>query len=443
MKEKRSSFVCQVCGYSSVKWLGKCPSCGAWNSMVEELRSTNLRSHKKPSFVKPISDWDEERLERLNTGFENLDMALGGGIVEGQVILLAGEPGIGKSTLLLQVSDRYAGRYGPVLYVSGEESGPQIAIRGKRTGVWNKDVLILPETNLETLLESLKEIKPSLLVVDSIQTVYTESLESSPGSVSQVRDCAFKIAEFCKSKGIPVFLVGQITKDGSIAGPKVLEHLVDTVLYFEGERFNFYRVLKVVKNRFGSSGEVAVFKMSDGGLGEIPEPSAFFLQERVNSVGSLAFPYTEGSKPVLVEVQALTIQALYTTPQRRSQGYDINRLSLMLAVLEKEGKIFTRDKDVFINVVGGIQIREPAIDLAVVLAIASSVKEKPMDNLIAFGEVGLSGEVRAVHFSDSRLREAKKFGFNRAIVPKSACIDMEDMEVIGVSHLKEALDFIM
>ncbi|QWK20260.1 MAG: DNA repair protein RadA [Hydrogenobacter thermophilus] len=442
MKRERTQFVCQECGYSSAKWLGKCPSCGSWNSFVEESEHVLIKSYRERPSVRPICEWEHEGLKRKSVGFENFDRAIGGGIVPGQVMLLAGEPGIGKSTLLLQVSDMYAQNYGSVLYVSGEESGSQIAVRGRRTGIKSKDVLVLPETRLEVVLDVAQELNPQLLVVDSIQTLYTESLSSSPGSVSQVRECAFRITEFCKSRDIPVFLVGQITKEGNIAGPKVLEHLVDTVLYFEGERFNFYRIVKVVKNRFGSSGEVAVFRMLDRGLEEVPEPSAFFLQERTQSCGSVVFPYTEGSKPVLVEVQALTIQALYTTPQRRAQGYDVNRLSIILAVLEKECKIFTRDRDVFVNVVGGMQIREPAADLAVALAIISSIKNKPIPDMVAFGEIGLSGELRAVHFADVRLKEAVRFGFSRAILPKSISIPVEGMEVVGIAHLRDVLEIL-
>ena len=444
MKKDKVQFVCQECGYVSFRWLGRCPSCGSWNSLVEEQGSLQMKTYTDKPNIKPILEWHKEGFVRKSTGFQHLDIALGGGLVPGQVVLLAGEPGIGKSTLLLQVSDRCAQMYGKVLYVSGEESGSQIALRGERIGVRGKDLLVLPETRLEVLINVIESVNPALLVVDSVQTLYSENISSSPGSVSQVRECAFRISELCKSKNIPVFLVGQITKEGMIAGPKVLEHLVDTVLYFEGERFNFYRIVKVVKNRFGSSGEVAVFRMSDSGLEEVPEPSAFFLQERVSSSpGSVVFPYTEGSKPVLVEVQALTIQALYTTPQRRAQGYDLNRLSIILAVLEKECKIFTRDRDVFVNVVGGMQIREPASDLAVALAIASSLKDKPIGDLVAFGEIGLAGEVRAVHFADVRLKEASRFGFKRAILPKSVSIKMEGIEAIGVSHIKDAVELIL
>ncbi|MDW8066094.1 MAG: DNA repair protein RadA [Aquificaceae bacterium] len=444
MKREKSLFVCQECGFSSPRWLGKCPSCGSWNSMVEEkhLQKTYVAKPvvKTP---KPVLSWEEESLERLSTGFTGLDQSLGGGIVKGQVILLAGEPGIGKSTLLLQISNKFSEVYGNVLYVSGEESTSQIAIRARRLGIQSNRLFTFSETNLEALMDTLYEERPNLLVVDSIQTLYSSNLESSPGSVAQVRECAFRLSEACKELGIPLFLVGQVNKEGVVAGPKVLEHLVDTVLYFEGERFNFYRVVRVVKNRFGAGGNLAFFKMSASGLEEVPEPSAFFLQERVSSSGSVIFPHTEGSKPVLLEVQALTIQAIYTTPQRRTHGFDLNRLSLILAVLEKEAKIFTRDRDVFVNVVGGVRVDEPAADLAVALAVVSSVKDKPVGDIIVYGELGLSGEVRSVHFAQERLKEGLRFGFKKAVVPKGSYVQMEEMEVLPVKHIKEAVDIII
>ncbi|MEN3027637.1 MAG: DNA repair protein RadA [Aquificaceae bacterium] len=444
MKRDRVSFVCQECGFSSPRWFGRCPSCGAWNSIVEEreLPRTVLRTSGE-RVARPVLSWGEEKLERLSTGFVNLNHAMGGGLVSGQVVLLAGEPGIGKSTLLLQLSDSFSREYGNVLYVSGEESPSQIALRAKRLAVSSERLMTLPETNLEALLQTLQEERPSLLVVDSIQTLYSSELQSSPGSVAQVRECAFRLSEACKALGIPLFLVGQVNKEGMVAGPKVLEHLVDTVLYFEGERFNFYRVLKVIKNRFGAGGELVFFKMSDRGLEEVPEPSAFLLQERVSSSGNVIFPHTEGSKPLLLEVQSLTIHALYTTPQRRTQGFDPNRLSLILAVLEKEAKVFTRDRDVFVNVVGGVKVEEPAIDLAVALAIASSVKDRPVGDFIVFGELGLSGEVRSVHFAQERLKEGLRFGFAKAIVPKGSYVEVEGMEVLPVKHLREALEIII
>ncbi len=412
--------------------------------MVEEkgvrLLSEGIEGRATP---KPIYSWEEEQAVRLATGFQSFDHAVGGGLVKGQVLLLAGEPGIGKSTLLLQISDRFSRLYGPVLYISGEESPPQIAVRARRLGIGSENLLVFPETNLESIVETLEKEKPSLLVVDSVQTIYSSNLESSPGSVAQVRECAFRLSQACKDLNVPMVLIGQVNKEGVLAGPKVLEHIVDTVLYFEGERFNFYRVVKVVKNRFGESGNMAVFKMTGQGLEEVPEPSAFFLQERVGSSGSVIFPHTEGSRPVLLEVQALTIHALYTTPQRRTQGFDPNRLSLILAVLEKEAKVFTRDRDVFVNIVGGVRVEEPAIDLAVALAVASSVKDKPVGDVIVFGELGLSGEVRSVHFAQERLREGLRFGFKRAIVPEGCRIEMEGMEAFGVRHIREAIEFII
>ncbi len=441
MRKKAVSYVCQSCGYRSVKWKGRCPSCGEWNTLLEEVSETRGNiAYRNASKVLPLREWQEDSSERISTGYPSLDSVLGGGVVRGQVILIAGQPGIGKSTLLLQVSDSFGGE-GNVLYVSGEESGSQVALRGKRLGISEDRILVYPETLLEKILEKVEELKPSLLVLDSVQTIYSEKLESSAGSVSQVREVTFRLTEVCKELDIPCFIVGQVTKEGSIAGPKVLEHMVDTVLYFEGERYNFYRVIKVAKNRFGSTGEIAVFKMSDMGLEEVPEPSAFFITERIHGPGSVVFPHTEGSKPILVEIQALVIQALYTTPQRRTQGFDVNRLSLILAVLEKEAGLFTRDSDVFVNVAGGLTIREPAVDLPVAMAIFSSKKDIPVpEDFVIFGELGLSGEVRAVHFGDIRLKEAKKFGFKRAIVPSSLNMCLEGMEIYPVSTLKEAIE---
>jgi len=442
-KKERTLFVCQSCGYRSVKWMGRCPSCGEWNSLLEERESASSFSLPAEGRILPVEAWEEEERERISTGYGNLDLALGGGLVEGQVLLLAGEPGIGKSTLLLQVGANLA-KEGKVLYVSGEESGTQIATRARRLGVKEKNLLLYPEVVLERILEAVRRERPSLLVVDSVQTVFSEKLESSAGSVSQVREVAYRITELCKETGVPAFLVGQITKEGSIAGPKVLEHIVDTVLQFEGERYAFYRVVKVVKNRFGATGEVAVFKMGDRGLEEVPEPSAFFIKERAQAPGSVVFPHAEGSKPVLLEVQALVIPALYTTPQRRTQGYDQNRLSLILAVLEKEAKLFTRDADVFVNVAGAMSVKEPAVDLAVAVAVASSKKEKevPPDTVV-FGEVGLAGEVRGVHFAEQRLKEAARFGFKRAVVPAGTEAREEGIELIPVSHLSEALEVLL
>ncbi|NPB06306.1 MAG: DNA repair protein RadA [Aquificae bacterium] len=444
MKKGRTAFVCQSCGYRSVKWMGRCPSCGEWNAFLEEPEAERqVFRVERESKLLPVDAWEEERYERTSTGYENLDRALGGGLVKGQVCLIAGEPGIGKSTLLLQVCGKTA-KDGKVLYVSGEESGGQIAMRARRLGIKSENLLIYPEVVLEKVEQAVRSVKPSLLVLDSVQTVFSEKLESSAGSVSQVREVAYRITELCKELNVPAFIVGQITKEGSIAGPKVLEHIVDAVLQFEGERFTYYRVLKVVKNRFGSTGEIAVFKMGERGLEPVPEPSAFFISERAQAPGSVVFPHAEGSKPVLLEVQSLVIPALYTTPQRRTQGYDPNRLSLLLAVLEKEAKLFTRDADVFVNVAGGMEVKEPAADLAVAVAVVSSKKEKqvPPDTVV-FGEVGLAGEVRAVHFAEQRLKEAGRFGFKRAVVPAGTEAPPElGIELLPVSHVSEALELL-
>ncbi len=444
MAKKETRFVCVSCGYQPPKWMGRCPSCGQFNTIQEEVlkkeEETKLVDYTPP---KPVNAWTSNEVDRFTTGFKNLDDALGGGIVEGQVILIAGEPGIGKSTLLLQLSHRYT-RYGRVLYVSGEESGSQIAIRARRIGATSEHLLVFPETLFEKVEEAIKRENPSLVVLDSVQTVYSEALESSAGSVSQVREVTFRLTEICKERGIPCFIVGQITKEGLIAGPKVLEHMVDTVLQFEGERHYQYRVLKVIKNRFGSSGEVAVFKMTDRGLEEVAEPSAFFVEERVHAPGSVIFPFTEGSKPILIEVQALVLQALYTTPQRRTQGFDVNRLSLILAILEKEAGIFTRDADVFVNIAGGLQVREPAVDLAVALAIVSSKENRPLpEDVVVFGELGLAGEVRNVHFGDLRLKEAQRFGFRKALVPYGLEKVDVAMDLIPVKNIKEAIEMVL
>lgn len=424
--------------------MGRCPSCGEWNTIVEEVIHTDyLKSPSPPVRAVSVDRIPEEDYSRISTGFDNLDLVLGGGLVPGQVVLIAGEPGIGKSTLLLQVSGTFEGE-GPVLYVSGEESPSQIAMRAKRVGTIDERVLILGETVFEHIERAFRDISPSLMILDSIQTIYSRELESSAGSISQVREVAFRTSEICKESGVPCFIVGQVTKEGAIAGPKVLEHIVDTVLSFEGERFNFHRVIKVAKNRFGQTGEVAVFKMSDRGLEEVKEPSAFFIDHRVRSPGSVIFPYTEGTKPILLEVQALVIPALYTTPQRKTQGYDVGRLPLILAVLEKEARIFTRDADVFVNIAGGIAVREPACDLAVALAVASSKKDQLIpEDTVVFGELGLAGEVRAVHFGEMRIEEARRFGFRRALVPKGQEIALEGMEVVPVSTIREAVEWVL
>ncbi len=449
MGKSKTVFVCTNCGYTSGRWLGRCPECGAWNTFVEEkeVPTPRVKSRNVLNFLGgtskplPITEAEEEKHERFPSGMENLDRALGGGLVKGQVSLIAGEPGIGKSTLLLQLSSSLAKSGKRVLYVSGEESVGQINLRAKRLGALSENLLVYSETVLERVEEAVEEVSPEVLILDSVQTLFSSELESSAGSVSQVREITYRITELSKRRGITSFVVGHVNKEGQIAGPKVLEHIVDTVLQFEGERGSFYRILKVVKNRFGPSGEIAVFKMTSFGLEEVPEPSAFFLAERnPERAGTVVFPHTEGNKPVLLEVQALVLPAVYSTPQRRAEGMSPNRLALILAVLEKEAGIFLRDKDVFVNVVGGVEVDEPGMDAAVALAIASSVKDKPVPPDVAvFGELGLTGELRNVYFAEARVKEAKRFGFKRILVPLSVAEELGDSNTLGFSHIRELL----
>ncbi len=447
-REKRV-YVCQNCGYKSGRWLGRCPSCGGWNTLLEEVEvSIKPKSRNVLNFLSqggkpvPITEAEELQYVRFHSGIEVFDRALGGGLVKGQVALIAGEPGIGKSTLLLQLSKNLAKSGKRVLYISGEESVGQIHLRAKRLKALEPNIIVLSETVLERVEDAVEETNPDVLILDSVQTVFSADLESSAGSVSQTREVTYRITEIAKRKDMTAFVVGHVNKEGQIAGPKVLEHIVDTVLQFEGERGSFYRILKVVKNRFGPSGEIAVFKMTSEGLEEVPEPSAFFIAERnLERSGTVVFPHTEGTKPVLLEVQALVLPAVYATPQRRSEGFDPNRLSLILAVLEKEANIFLRDKDVFVNVVGGVEVDEPGIDAAVALAVASSAKNKPVPPDVAvFGELGLTGELRNVYFAEARVKEAKRFGFKRVLVPKSVAEELKEEGVEGFSHIKELLE---
>lgn len=445
MPKDKIIFACQVCGHQAPKWLGKCPDCGGWNTLVEEVlspargRVPDLKKDK-PHSIHEIESSDDDR---ILTGIEELDRVLGGGIVPGSVILVGGDPGIGKSTLLLQAIDGIS-RNRKVLYVSGEESPKQIKLRGMRIGVTSKDLIILSETSLDLILQSIDEIKPKVLVIDSIQTVFTSDLPSAPGSIGQVRESSGRLMFYAKRTGIPIFIIGHVTKDGSIAGPRVLEHIVDTVLYFEGDTGHTFRILRAVKNRFGSTNEIGVFEMKDSGLTEVKNPSEIFLAERPHNVtGSVVVSSMEGTRPILIELQALVSPTNFGVPRRTSIGVDYNRVSLLLAVLEKRAGLHLMGQDVFLNVVGGIRIDEPAIDLGILAAVASSFKEIPIDpRTFVIGEVGLAGEIRAISQIEARIKEGSKLGFTKAIIPVSNAKKLSRLsgiEVIGTASVDEAL----
>ena len=448
MKQK-SVYTCQQCGYQSPKWLGKCPDCGQWNSLVEETlavlkgkgKQATAASGLPPQRLTEVQSSEEDR---IRCGIGELDRVLGGGVVAGSFTLIGGDPGIGKSTLLLQAVDRLA-RVGTVLYVTAEESARQVKLRGERLGVSARDLFLLPETALETILDRVRELKPAFLVIDSIQTIFTAALDSAPGSVSQVRECAGRLMQVAKGDGIPTFIVGHVTKDGSIAGPRMLEHMVDTVLYFEGDPGHPYRILRAVKNRFGSTNEIGVFSMGEAGLAEVTNPSELFLAERPEgAAGSAVVPALEGSRPILVELQALVSGSSYGTPRRTTMGIDHNRVSLLVAVLEKKVGLSLLAQDIFLNVAGGVRLAEPAVDLGVMAALASSHLNKPIPpRTILFGEVGLAGEVRAVSRPELRVKEAARLGFDRCLLPAGNLKNLEappGMVLIGVRRAEEALD---
>ena len=424
-KPPKTIFICQSCDHESPRWSGRCPQCGQWNTLVETVVSTKI-SNIKYQISNPqlksqsLDDVEISASKRISTGISEFDRVLGGGIVAGSVILLAGEPGIGKSTLLLQVAAS-AG----ALYVSGEESGSQLKLRADRLRIKTDNIQVLSETNVDVLVSSLapKSLKlPKLLIIDSVQTLTTQDLSAGAGSISQVRECSRRLAQKAKESGIPLVLVGHVTKEGSIAGPKVLEHMVDVVLYLEGDKFHAFRLLRAKKNRYGSDQEVGVFAMGERGLEEVKNPSDVFLAERAqNASGSVVTVTMEGTRPVLVEIQALATNSSLAYPRRTASGLGLNRLNLLIAVLQKHLKLPLQNKDVYVNVAGGFKITEPAADLAVALAIVSSVKDKPIDSKICvFGEVGLSGEVRKVSQSERRAKEARKLGFSKIISPESA-----------------------
>ena len=449
MKKNKTSFFCQHCGYMSPKWLGRCPSCSGWNCFAEELVSepdsgsrAEMAFNGKPM---PIEEIPAEEGERTLTGIAEIDRVLGGGIVSGSAILIGGEPGIGKSTLMLQVMRNLAQNDQKVLYVSGEESAHQIKLRSNRIGAAARDLLVLVEVSLEKILEQIKKIEPAIVVIDSIQTVYSGDLMSAPGSVGQVREASSRLILSAKKNGIPVFLIGHVTKDGSIAGPKVLEHMVDTVLYFEGDSGHAYRIIRSIKNRFGPTNEIGVFEMQDNGLKEVPNPSAFFLAERPqNAPGSVVVSSLEGTRPILVEIQALVSQSNLGMPRRTAIGVDHNRVSLLVAVLDKICGLHLGGSDIFINVAGGVRVEEPAVDLGVVAAMASSFLDRPVDaRTVILGEVGLTGEVRAVSQMEIRVKEAARLGFNRCIIPRTnvaSLTKVAKMEISAISSLKELLE---
>ncbi|MDA8126647.1 MAG: DNA repair protein RadA [Deltaproteobacteria bacterium] len=446
MKKARTLFFCQNCGSQSPKWLGKCPACGEWNRFVEEevrdaaaADPNTLRFEGIPQSIEAIT---ADEGERLGTGIAELDRVLGGGIVGGSAILVGGDPGIGKSTLLLQALAKLAERGLTVLYVSGEESARQIKLRAKRLGASSKELLILVEVELENILSRIQEIKPSVAVIDSIQTVYSTVLSSSPGSVGQVREASGRLIMASKKTGIPIFLVGHVTKDGSIAGPKVLEHMVDTVLYFEGDAGHAYRVIRGIKNRFGPTHEIGVFEMRDTGLAEVANPSAFFLAERPEgAAGSVVVPSMEGTRPILIEVQALVSPTNFGMPRRTAIGVDHNRVSLLTAVMDKICGIHLGNSDIFLNVAGGVKVDEPAIDLGVVSAMASSFLDRPIaKGTVVFGEVGLTGEIRGISQTEVRIREAARMGFTRCILPRTLnkeSLPETPIDLIPIASLKE------
>ncbi len=442
--KQKTVWCCAECGHSQNKWAGQCPQCSQWNTLHEEVALDKVPSRfsvTAPSKPVRIHEVELEKTPRVKTGMEELDRLLGGGIVPGSLTLVGGDPGIGKSTLLLQASHAIAKQGLIVLYVCGEESVAQTSMRAKRINVSHENLLLLSETNLALIKNQIEQLSPDVVIIDSIQIIYKSEIPSAPGSVSQVRESATELMHLAKGKGISIFLIGHVTKSGEIAGPRVLEHLVDTVLYFEGDRQHNFRLMRVVKNRFGSSDEIAVFKMEERGLSEVSNPSEIFLEERTReSSGSVIIPTVEGSRPILVEVQALVTDTVYATPSRRSAGIDPNRLALLLAVLEKRVGYQLHNRDVFVSIAGGLKIVETAIDLGVILAVASSLTNRQVDaDTVIIGEVGLGGEVRSVGRIAERLKEASHMGFKRALIPKRNKETNLPMEIIAIDRVEDAI----
>lgn len=451
-KERKSLFFCKECGYDSVKWTGQCPLCKAWNSMIEEpilksignIGNIKLKQENKPQYLKDII---LDSKDRYITGLIELDRVLGGGVVAGSMILVGGDPGIGKSTLLLQVCKNLAESGQRLLYISGEESLKQIKLRANRIGEIGGEIKFLCETSLSIISEVILKEKPEIVVIDSIQTMFKEEIGSAPGSVSQVRESTNLLMQLAKGEGIAIFIVGHVTKDGQVAGPRVLEHMVDTVLYFEGERSVSYRILRAVKNRFGSTNEIGVFEMRSIGLVEVKNPSEYMLTGRpTEAAGTVVTCLMEGSRPILLEVQALVTETAFGLPRRTAVGTDFNRVNLLMAVIEKRCHLQMSRYDAYINIAGGVKMNEPALDLSIILSIISSLKERAIDDkTVIFGEVGLVGEVRAVNMAEYRVKEAQKLGFTTCILPQACLEKMEykgSMKLIGVRNVREAMEIL-
>ncbi len=452
----KSVFVCKSCGYENPKWYGKCPQCGEWDTMVEEVRkkeemtpsgrTVRKESTGRRSLSYKINEIKTDGEQRYHTGMTEFDRVLGGGLVKGSIVLLCGDPGIGKSTILLQVCQTF-GESLNVLYVSGEESPHQIKLRADRLGVTSENLSIMAETDVELITEEMRTAAPDVVIIDSIQTMMLTELSSSAGSITQVRECTNWLTRACKELNIPIIVVGHVNKDGNIAGPKVLEHIVDTVLYFEGERNLSYRILRAAKNRFGSTNEIGVFEMMDRGLRQVENPSLMMLSGRPeNASGSCVACIMEGSRPIMAEVQGLATTTGFGNPRRMCNGFDFNRINMILAVLEKRGGYYFSNMDVYLNVIGGLKLNEPAADLSVALALVSSLKNVVVkDDVLAFGEIGLAGEIRSVGYCEQRVREAARLGFTRVIVPKDNLKYLpkdvfSQIEVIGVRYISQALD---
>ena len=446
----KSVYICTECGYESAKWYGCCPGCGEWNCMEEDIRTPaqqkSVKTATKSVFAQTINEISADDEIRFKTGMTELDRVLGGGIVKGSLVLLSGDPGIGKSTILLQICE-YLGNNLRVLYVTGEESARQIKLRAKRLGVHTDNLLIMCQTDVQSIVEYIKSDKPDLIIVDSIQTMSVSEISSSPGSVTQVRESTNMYMHCAKDLGIPTIIVGHVNKDGNIAGPKVLEHIVDCVLYFEGERHLSYRILRAVKNRYGSTNEIGVFEMMDKGLVEVPNPSLMLISGKPkNTAGTCIACVMEGSRPILAEVQALIVSSNYGNARRMATGFDYNRMSMLLAVLEKRAGFFMNNCDAYINVVGGLRLDEPATDLSVALAMISSFKDTPIrDDTLVIGEIGLGGELRSVSNCEQRIKEAERLGFNRCIIPKHNLKTLSDgfkgnIEIVGARNVNEAYE---